>query len=86
MCTHLVPPSVRPVAGRPKRLGGDLSIAADVGFHRQPVRGPNPCRHLETATGTVRLVLSDAVLCGLTRNALRPTTWAQCRAENRAMW
>ena len=81
MCTHLVPPSVRPVAGRPKRLGGNLSIAADLGFHWQPVRGPNPCRHLETATGTVRLVLSDAVLCGLTRDNARRCLASCCPAS-----
>jgi hypothetical protein len=32
-----------------------------------PVRDSNPCCHLERAIGNVRLVLSDVVLCGLSR-------------------
>jgi len=53
----------------------------------QPVRDSNPCRHLERATETVRLVLSDAVLCGLSRaNATRRV--ASCRpiSASTAAW
>ena len=45
-----------------------LSRASDLVFYWQPVRDSNPCRHLERATRTVRLVLSSTVLCGLSRN------------------
>ena len=56
-------------------------------FTWQPVRDSNPCRHLERASWTVRLVLSDAVLCGLSRtNATRRV--ASCRpvSASTAAW
>jgi hypothetical protein len=91
-CKHFAPtctghgrkPDEHPVRERKEtRRSGPLTWC----FTWQPVRDSNPCRHLERATETVRLMLSDAVLCGLSRaNATRRV--ASCRpiSASTAAW